>query len=55
MANTLVKIRSDTKEVVLSSFCFFNESELKQMGLELDKPFKQNGINYIYQLLNGEK
>lgn len=54
MVNTLVKIRSDTNEVVLSSFCFFKESELKQMGILLDKPFKQNGINYIYQLLKGE-
>lgn len=54
MLNTLVKIRSDTKEVVLSSFCFFKESELKQMGISLDKPFEQKGKTYYYQLLKGE-
>lgn len=54
MVNTLVKIRSDTNEVVSSSFCLFKESELKQMGIILDKPIKQNGINYNYQLLKGE-
>lgn len=54
MINKLVKIRSDTNEVVLSSFCFFKEEELEQMGIELDKPFKQNGITYIYQLIKGK-
>lgn len=54
MLDTLVKIRLDTKEVVFSSLCFFKESELNQMGISLDKPFEQNGINYIYQLLKGE-
>ena len=54
MVNTLVKIRLDTNEVVLSSFCFFKESELESMGITLDKPYKQNGINYINQLLKGE-
>lgn len=54
MVNTLVTIRLDTKEVVASSLCFFKESELTQMGIVLDEPFEQNGINYIYQLLKGE-
>ena len=54
MLSTLVKIRADTNEVVLSSFCFFNETELKQMGLIIDKPVNQDGINYIYQLIKGE-
>lgn len=51
MIKTLAKIRSDTQDIVLSSPCFFNENELKQMGITLDKPFIQKGINYIYQLL----
>ena len=50
MINTLAKIRVDTKEIELSSPCFFNETELEKMGISLDKPFKQNGITYIYQL-----
>lgn len=50
MINHLVKIRSDTKEIVLSSTCFFNEQELEKMGITLDKTFTQNGINYTYQL-----
>lgn len=54
MVNTLVKIRSDTNEVVLSSFCFFNEEELQKMDITLDKPFKQNDITYTYQLIKGE-
>lgn len=54
MVNTLVKIRSDTNEVVLSSFCFFNEEELERMEVILDEPFDQNGITYTYQLLKGE-
>lgn len=54
MINTLVKIRSDTNEVVSSSICFFKESELQLMGITLDKPFNQDGINYIYKLLKGE-
>lgn len=51
MINHLVKIRSDTKEIVLSSPCFFNETELEQMGITLDDPFKQNGNTYFYQLI----
>ena len=54
MVNKLLKIRSDTNEVVSSSFCFFSESELQQMDITLDKPFKQNGITYTYHLLKGE-
>lgn len=54
MINHLVKIRSDTEEVVLSSPCFFNETELEKMDITLDKPFKQNGITYTFQLLKGE-
>ena len=54
MINHLVKIRADTKEIELSSPCFFNESELEQMDITLDKPFKQNGITYTYQLIKGE-
>ena len=54
MLNTLVKIRCDTNEILLSSPCFFNELELEQMGVILDKPFEQNGITYTYQLLKGE-
>ena len=51
MISTLVKIRYDTNEIVLSSPCFFNETELEQMGITLNKPFNQNGIKYLYQLL----
>lgn len=54
MISTLAKIRADTKEIVLSSPCFFNKEELERIGVILDKPFKQNGITYIYQLLKGE-
>ena len=54
MLNTLAKIRYDTNEILLSSPCFFNEIELKQMGVILDEPFEQNGITYTYQLLKGE-
>lgn len=54
MISTLAKIRSDTKEIELSSACFFNETELEKMGIILDEPFKQNGITYTYQLLKGE-
>lgn len=54
MTSTLAKIRSDTKEIVSSSFCFFNETELERMGILLNKPFKQNEITYTYQLLKGE-
>ena len=50
MISTLVKIRYDTNEIVLSSPCFFNETELEKMGIALDRPFIQNGITYIYQL-----
>ena len=51
MIKTLVKIRYDTQDIVLSSPCFFNETELEQMGITLDKPFNQKGITYFYQLL----
>ena len=51
MIKTLVKIRSDTQDIVLSSPCFFNENELESMGITLNKPFIQKGITYIYQLL----
>ena len=51
MIKTLAKIRYDTQDIVLSSPCFFNENELEQMGITLDKPFNQNGITYFYQLL----
>ena len=54
MFGTLAKIRADTKEIELSSSCFFNETELEKMGIVLDKPFKQNGITYTYQLIKGE-
>lgn len=54
MVNKLIKIRSDTNEVVASSFCFFNEQDLKKMDITLDKPFKQNDITYTYQLIKGE-
>ena len=51
MVKSLVKIRYDTQDIVLSSPCFFNENELERMGITLDKPFNQKGITYIYQLL----
>ena len=51
MIKTLVKIRYDTQDIVLSSPCFFNENELESMGIELNKPFKQKEITYFYQLL----
>ena len=51
MIRTLVKIRYDTQDIVVSSPCFFNENELERMGIELNKPFKQKGIIYTYQLL----
>ena len=51
MIKTLAKIRYDTQDIVLSSPCFFNENELEQMGITLDKPFNQKGITYFYQLL----
>ena len=51
MIKTLAKIRSDTNEIALSSPCFFNENELEQMGITLNKPFNQKGIIYTYQLL----
>ena len=51
MIRTLVKIRYDTQDIVLSSPCFFNENELESMGIELNKPFKQKEITYIYQLI----
>ena len=54
MLNTLVKIRYDTNEILLSSPCFFNEVELERMGVILEEPFKQDGIEYIYKLLKGE-
>lgn len=54
MVNKLAKIRADTKEIVLCSYCFFNEAELEQMEVILDEPFEQNGITYTYQLLKGE-
>lgn len=50
MVSTLAKIRADTKEIELSSQCFFNKEELERMGITLDEPFKQNGKTYIYQL-----
>ena len=51
MIKTLVKIRYDTQDIVLSSPCFFNETELEQMGITLNQPFEQKGITYIYNLL----
>lgn len=54
MISTLAKIRADTKEIEISSPCFFNEEELERMGIILEEPFKENGIEYIYQLLKGE-
>lgn len=52
MVNTLAKIRADTKEIELSSHCFFNETELERMGIIVDEPFEQNGKEYIYKLIN---
>lgn len=54
MISTLAKIRADTKEIELSSPCFFNKEELERMGFILDEPFEQNGIIYTYQLIKGE-
>lgn len=54
MINRLIKIRSDTNEVVSSSFCFFNEEDLEKMDITLDKPIHKNGITYTYHLLKGE-
>ena len=51
MIKTLVKIRYDTQDIVLSSPCFFNETELEQMGITLNIPFEEKGISFIYQLL----
>ena len=51
MIKSLVKIRYDTQDIVLSSPCFFDENELEQMGITLNKPFNQKGIIYTYQLL----
>lgn len=51
MVKTLVKIRYDTQDIILSSPCFFNENELESMGITLNKPFEQKGISFIYQLL----
>ena len=54
MINRLIKIRSDTNEVVSSSFCFFNEEDLEKMDITLDKPIIQNDITYTYQLIKCE-
>lgn len=54
MISTLVKIRCDSNEILLSSPCFFNEEELERMGVILEEPFEQNEITYIYQLRKGE-
>ena len=51
MIKTLVKIRYDTQDIVLSSPCFFNENELKSMGITLNKTKKKKGIFYTYELL----
>ena len=51
MIRTLVKIRYDTQDIVLASPCFFNETELEQMGITLNKPFEEKGNSFIYQLL----
>ena len=51
MIKSLVKIRYDTQDIVLSSPCFFNETELEQMGITLNKPFEEKGISFIYKLL----
>ena len=50
MIKSLVKIRCDTQDIVLSSPCFFNENELESMGITLNKPFIQKGIIYTYKL-----
>lgn len=52
MVNKLVKIKYDTNEIILSSYCFFNEAELERMGIIVDEPFEQNGKEYIYKLIN---
>ena len=54
MINRLIKIRSDTNEVVSSSFCFFNEEDLEKMDITLNKPIIQNDTTYTYQLIKGE-
>ena len=51
MIKTLVKIRYDTQDIVVSSPCFFNETELEQMGITLNKPLEEKGISFIYKLL----
>ena len=51
MVKSLVKIRYDTQDIVLSSPCFFNENELESMGITLNEPFEQKGIFYTYELL----
>ena len=51
MVKTLVKIRYDTQDIVLSSPCFFNEKELESMGVTLNKPFEEKEIFYTYELL----
>ena len=51
MIKTLVKIRYDTQDIVVSSPCFFNENELERMGITLNQPFEQKGLIYTYQLL----
>ena len=51
MIKSLVKIRYDTQDIVLSSPCFFNETELEQMGITLNKPYEEKGISFIYKLL----
>lgn len=51
MIKSLVKIRTDTQDIVLASPCFFNENELEQMGITLNKPFEEKGTSFIYQLL----
>lgn len=52
MINTLAKIRADNNEIELSSYCFFNETELEKMGILVDEPFEQNGKEYFYKLIN---
>ena len=51
MVKSLVKIRYDTQDIVLASPCFFNKTELEQMGITLNKPFNQKGNIYTYKLL----
>ena len=51
MIKTLVKIRYDTQDIVVSSPCFFNENELERMGITLNQPFEEKGISFIYKLL----